>query len=97
MRLYELVVILPLEDENQKLGREKILADLSATGAVVEKTDELGDRDHAYEINGIRRARYVLFTVKIDPAKIAALDKTFKLNTNLVRYLFVRKEVKEAS
>jgi small subunit ribosomal protein S6 len=97
MRLYELVVILPMEDENQKLGREKILADLSVIGAVVEKTDELGDRDLAYEINGIRRARYVLFTVKIDPAKIAALDKTFKLNTNLVRYLFVRKEVKEAS
>jgi small subunit ribosomal protein S6 len=97
MRQYELVVILPLEDEKQKLGREKVLADLAAVGATVEKTDELGDRDLAYEIKGIRRAKYVLFIVKIDPAKIAAADKAFKLNTNLVRYLFVRKEVKEGS
>jgi small subunit ribosomal protein S6 len=95
MRLYELVVILPLEDEKQKLGREKVLADLAGIGAVVEKTDELGDRDLAYEINGIRRAKYVLFIVKVDPSKIAAADKAFKLNVNLVRYLFVRKEVKE--
>jgi small subunit ribosomal protein S6 len=97
MRLYELVVILPLEDEKQKLGRERVLADLSVIGAVVEKTDELGDRDLAYEINGIRRAKYVLFTVKVDPTKIAAADKAFKLNANLVRYLFVRKEVKEGA
>jgi small subunit ribosomal protein S6 len=97
MRLYELVIILPLDDEKQKLGREKVLADLSAIGAAVEKTDELGDRDLAYEINGMRRAKYVLFTVKIDPSKVAAADKAFKLNANLVRYLFVRKEVKEAS
>jgi small subunit ribosomal protein S6 len=97
MRQYELVVILPLEDEKQKLGREKVLADLAAAGATVEKTDELGDRDFAYEINGTRRARYVLFIVKIDPAKIAVADKAFKLNANLIRYLFVRKEVKEGS
>jgi small subunit ribosomal protein S6 len=97
MRLYELVVILPLEDEKQKSGREKVLADLEAVGAAVEKTDELGDRDLAYEINGIRRAKYVLFTIKVDPSKIAAADKAFKLNTNIVRYLFVRKEVKEGA
>ncbi|MDR1231793.1 MAG: 30S ribosomal protein S6 [Spirochaetaceae bacterium] len=97
MRQYELVVILPLEDEKQKLGREKVLADLAAVGATVEKTDELGDRDLAYDIDGITRAKFVLFIVKIDPAKIAAADKAFKLNANLVRYLFVRKEVKEGS
>ncbi|MDR1470187.1 MAG: 30S ribosomal protein S6 [Spirochaetaceae bacterium] len=92
MRQYELVVILPLEDEKQKLGREKIAADLAAVDAVIEKTDEMGDRDLAYEINGMKRAKYVLFHVKMNPAKIAAADKAFKLNQNLVRYLFVRKD-----
>jgi small subunit ribosomal protein S6 len=95
MSQYELVVILPLETEPQTQGREKILADLAIAGAVVEKTDEMGDRDLAYEISGIRRARYVLFHLKAEPAKIAALDKVFKLNSHLVRYLFVKKHEKE--
>jgi small subunit ribosomal protein S6 len=97
MRQYELVVILPLEDEKQKLGREKIIADLSGVGAVIEKTDEMGDRDLAYEINGVKRAKYVLFHLKIEPPKIAAVDKAFKLNQNLIRYLFVRKDEKEGA
>ena len=92
MRQYELVVILPLEEEPQRTGREKVLADLAAAGASIEKTDEMGDRDLAYEIKGVRRAKYVLFTLKIPPAKVAAADKAFKLNVNLIRYLFVRKD-----
>ena len=92
MRLYELMVIFPLEDDLQKAGREQILADLSGNGAVIEKTDELGDRDLAYEIKKRKRGKYVLFTFKLDPAKVAVLDRIFKLNSNLLKYLFVRLE-----
>jgi len=92
MRQYELMVIFPLEDDQQAAGRERLLSDLAANGAEIEKTDELGDRDLAYEIKKRRRGKYVLFTVKADPAKIAAFDKAFKLNPGLVKYLFVRIE-----
>jgi small subunit ribosomal protein S6 len=90
MRQYELLVILPLDEENNKKGREKLLEDLSQAGVGIEKTTEMGDRDIAYEIKGARRARYVLFNLKTEPEKIAALDKTFKLNQQLLRYLFVK-------
>ncbi|MDR3122468.1 MAG: 30S ribosomal protein S6 [Treponema sp.] len=92
MRHYELTVILPLEEDLSKAGREQLLADLSAQGAEIEKTDEVGDRDFAYEIKKRRRGRYVLFTLKLDPAKVAVLDRTFKLNANLLKYLFVNSE-----
>ena len=92
MRLYELMVILPLEEDQQKAGREKLLSDLGNNGAEIEKTDEIGDRDLAYEINKRKRGRYVLFTIKADPAKIASLDRIFKLNANLLKYLFVNIE-----
>ena len=95
MRLYELMVILPLEEDQQKAGREKLLTDLGNNGAEIEKTDEIGDRDLAYEINKRRRGRYVLFTLKADPAKIASLDRIFKLNPNLIKYLFVNIEGRE--
>ncbi|MDR1390703.1 MAG: 30S ribosomal protein S6 [Treponema sp.] len=92
MRQYELTAIFPLEEDLSKAGRETVLADLAAQGAEITKTDETGDRDLAYEIKKRRRGRYVLFTLNIDPAKIAVLDKAFKLNANLIRYLFVNIE-----
>ncbi|MCL2007733.1 MAG: 30S ribosomal protein S6 [Treponema sp.] len=95
MRQYELMVIFPLEEDQQKAGREKLLSDLGNNGAEIEKTDEIGDRDLAYEIRKRRRGRYVLFTIKADPAKIATLDRIFKLNANLLKYLFVNIESKE--
>jgi small subunit ribosomal protein S6 len=92
MRQYELTVIFPLEEDQYTAGRETVLADLAAQGAEIVKTDEVGDRDLAYEINRRKRGRYVLFTLKADPAKITTLDRVFKLNSNLLRYLFVKIE-----
>ncbi|MDR1506900.1 MAG: 30S ribosomal protein S6 [Treponema sp.] len=92
MRQYELTVIFPLEEDLYKTGREAVLADLAAQGAEIVKTDETGDRDLAYEIKKRRRGRYVLFTLKAHPEKITELDRIFKLNPNLLRYLFVKIE-----
>jgi small subunit ribosomal protein S6 len=92
MRLYELSVIFPLEEDRYQAGRETVLANLAAQGAEVVKTDEPGDRELAFEISRQKRGRYIFFTIKADPAKISALDRVFKLNTNLLRYLFVRIE-----
>lgn len=92
MRRYELTVIFPLEEDQHRAGREQLLADLAANGVEIEKTDETGDRDLAYEVKKRKRGKYVLFTIKADPAKIANLGRIFKLNANLLKYLFVRIE-----
>ncbi|MDR1411649.1 MAG: 30S ribosomal protein S6 [Spirochaetaceae bacterium] len=90
MRQYELTVIFPLEEDQYQAGREQLLAELSANQVEIVKTDELGDRDLAYEIKKRQRGRYVLYTIKADPVKIAVLDRIFKLNNGLLKYLFVR-------
>jgi small subunit ribosomal protein S6 len=92
MRQYELTVIFPLEEDLYKEGREKLMADLADNGVEIVKTDEIGDRDLAYEIKKRRRGRYVLFNCTIDPQKIIQMDRIFKLNLNLLKYLFVRIE-----
>jgi small subunit ribosomal protein S6 len=79
-----------MEEDQHKSGREQLLSDLSANGVEIEKTDEIGERDLTYEIKKRKKGRYVLFTVKSDPAKIVNLDRIFKLNANLLKYLFVR-------
>ena len=95
MRRYELMAIFPLEEDQHKAGREQVVADLGNNGAEIEKTDELGDRDLTYEIKKRKRGKYVLFTIKADPTKIANMDRIFKLNVNLMKYLFVNIEGKE--
>ena len=95
MRHYELMVIFPLEEDQHKEGREKLLTDLGNNGVEIEKTDEIGDRDLAYEIKKRRRGRYTLFTIRADPSKIVNLDRIFKLNANLLKFLFVNIESKE--
>jgi small subunit ribosomal protein S6 len=92
MRRYELTVIFPLEEDQHKAGREQLLADLNANGAEIEKTDEVGDRDLAYEVKKRRRGKYVLLTLRLEPEKIVHLDRIFKLNVNLLKYLFVNIE-----
>jgi small subunit ribosomal protein S6 len=92
MRRYELTVIFPLEEDQHTAGRQQLLNDLAANGVEIEKTDETGDRDLAYEIKKRKRGKYVLFTIKSDPSKITILDRVFKLNANLLKYLFVRIE-----
>jgi len=92
MRRYELMVIFPLEEDQHKAGRELLLSDLAANGIEIEKTDEIGDKDLAYEIKKRKRGKYVLFTIKAMPVKMTGLDRVFKLNANLIKYLFVRIE-----
>ena len=90
MHRYELMVIFPVEEDQHKAGREQFLNDLAANGVEIEKTDETGDRDLAYEVKKRKRGKYVLFTIKADPAKITVLDRIFKLNVNLLKYLFIK-------
>ncbi|MCL2800270.1 MAG: 30S ribosomal protein S6 [Treponema sp.] len=92
MRRYELTVIFPMEEDQHKAGRDLVLSDLKSNGVEVERTDEIGERDLAYEIKKRKRGRYVLLVIKSDPAKIANLDRIFKLNANLLKFLFVRIE-----
>jgi len=81
-----------MEEDQHRAGRELLLSDLAANGVEIEKTDEIGDRDLAYEVKKRKRGKYVLLVIKSDPAKITVLDRIFKLNANLLKYLFVRVE-----
>lgn len=96
MRKYELMTIYPLEDEKYKAGLDTLRADLAKFGVEIEKEEAFGDRDLTYEVKKQKRGRFLLLTIKSNPAKIADLDAQFKFNTNLLKYLFVLVEEKKA-
>jgi small subunit ribosomal protein S6 len=96
MRKYELMTIFPLDEEKSKKGAEDVRSALAEFGAEVEKEEPFGDRDLTYEVDKQKRGRFILFTINLNPGKISDLDKNFKINMNLLKYLFVKVDEKEA-
>ena len=92
MRKYELVALFPSEEEVFRQGKEAVVAELAKQGAHDVKEEDMGDRLLAYEIKKRDRGHYVLFTMDFDPQKVVPAERMFKLNQNLLKYLFVRAE-----
>ena len=97
MRKYELMTVFPIDEEKSKKGADDVRSVLSEFGAEIEKEEPFGDRDLTYEIKKQKRGRFILFTMKLNPAKIVEINKQFKLNTNMLKYLFVKLDEKEAN
>lgn len=90
MRKYELMTIFPLEEDLSKNGIEGVRTTLTAFGAEIQSEDPFGDRDLTYEVKKRKRGRFILFNIKVNPAKIIEIDRQFKLNANLLKFMFVR-------
>lgn len=94
MKKYELMAIYPLEDEKSKKGAEDLKNALTNLGAEIAEEKAFGDRDLTYEIAKQKKGRFVLYTIKINPAKLVEVESTFKINMNLLKYQFVKIEEK---
>ncbi|MEE1165806.1 MAG: 30S ribosomal protein S6 [Treponema sp.] len=94
MRKYELITIFPLEEEKSNKAKEAVRNVLTNFGADIEKEELFGDRDLCYEVNKQKRGRFILFTLKLNPAKISEIDSAFKITPDLLKYLFVKLEEK---
>jgi len=92
MRQYELVAIFPSEEELFRQGKEAVVAELAKEGAAEVKETDMGDRQLAYAIKKRERGHYILFTMNLDPQKVTPIERMFKLNPNLLKYLFVKAE-----
>ena len=94
MRKYELMTTFPLDEEKSKKATEEVRNTLTQFGAEIEKEELFGDRDLTYEVEKQKRGRFVLFTLKLNPGKITEIDRAFKIQANLLKYLFVKLEEK---
>ncbi len=97
MRKYELMTVFPLDEEKSKKGADDVRSVLNEFGAEIEKEEPFGDRDLTYEIKKQKRGRFILFTMKLNPAKIVEINKQFRLNVNMLKYLFVKLDEKDAN
>jgi small subunit ribosomal protein S6 len=65
-------------------------------GGKVEKREYWGLRNLAYRIKKNRKGHYVLFNLDAPPAAVSELERTMRINEDVLRYLTVRVEELEA-
>jgi small subunit ribosomal protein S6 len=91
-RTYEVVFIIDPtagDDEVMRLseGVQKII---TGQGGSITKTEVMGRRQLAYEINHKKDGTYVLLEVEGSGAEIAELERRMRVNDQILRYMTIR-------
>lgn len=94
MNKYEvLYVVTPeLEEEAYRAVLDKFAGIISANGGVVENCDEWGKKKLAYPIDYKTEGYYVLVNFEAAPEFPKELERNFKIDENIMRYMVVRRE-----
>ena len=94
MNKYEaLYIVTPeLEDEAIKPVIEKFSGIIAANGGEVEKVDEWGRKKLAYSIDYKTEGYYVLVDFSADPQLPRELERNFKNDESILRYMVTRKD-----
>lgn len=91
MRKYEVMYIIRPDAEQETV---QALVDkfngIIGNGGEVTKTDVMGKRRLAYEINKIRDGIYVLVHFNASNEVIAELDRVMKITDEVIRFLIVK-------
>ena len=81
-----------VSEEERNASIDELKALLEKNSVKIEKEDVWGDKKMAYKINKSDRGFYILYDLDMDGKLISSLSKTINLNTNIWRYMFVKKE-----
>ncbi len=91
-RTYEMIFIVDpgvADDEVMKLseGVQKII---TGQGGSIAKTEMMGKRQLAYEINHKKDGTYVLLEIEGSGSEIAEAERRMRVNDQILRYMTIR-------
>jgi small subunit ribosomal protein S6 len=96
VREYEITVIFQphLDDEARSELIERVSDWLVPNASDEEKPIQhhWGQRQLAYDIKNHTEGYYVLYEAKVDPARIADIERNMQYSEDILRYLAIRKE-----
>ena len=92
MREYEVMYIIKpgLEEDNYNQIIEKFNALVQTNGGEIIKVEPWGKRRLAYEIEKLREGYYVLMRINGAPELPKELERNFKIDDQIMRYLVIR-------
>ena len=91
-RIYEVVFIIdPAADDEEVMKlSEAVQKIVTSQNGAITKTELMGKRQLAYEINHKREGTYVLLEIEGSGAEIAELERRMRVNDRILRYITVR-------
>jgi len=91
-RIYEVVFIIdPAADDEEVMKlSEAVQKIVTSQNGAITKTELMGKRQLAYEINHKREGTYVLLEIQGSGAEIAELERRMRVNDRILRYITVR-------
>ena len=96
--MYELLYIIPatITDDELSTVEGDVKTLLEKYGAQITESQRLGKFRFAYPINKTRYGHYVLVYFDAEGEAIAKIDAALHIEKNVLRYLVIRREQKEA-
>lgn len=92
MRHYETLFIInpEISDEETDAVVEKFSNILTEGGAFIGLVDKWGRRRLAYTVKKFNKGFYVLFDYGANPEPVAEMERLFKIDDNVIRFLTVK-------
>ena len=97
LKHYETMFILKptLTDEETVAQIDSIKAIIEKNGGEISVCDDTGSRNLAYEIEKCKRGYYYVIYFQGNPAGIAEIERNYRINENLIRFIFIKYENKK--
>lgn len=86
------LLTLLIKNDLEEKARKELLDGVTKNFGKLSKEDLWGTRSLSYPIKHQDRAFYAHFEFEAEPSSIASLDKSYKLNEDIIRYLLLRKD-----
>lgn len=92
MTKYEIMYIIrpTLAEENRKALIEELNTIFTSRDSSVDKVNEWGMRDLAYEIQKLRKGYYVVLDVTATDEARAEFDRVVRIKEDILRYLIIK-------
>jgi len=97
LKHYETMFILKptLTDEETVAQLESIKALFEKNQAQIVATSDIGIKELAYEIQKCKRGYYYVIYFQAPPSTIAELERNYRNNEQLIRFIFIKYETKK--
>lgn len=91
MKNYEAVFIFRPEEDQFSKGKESVKSEFARLKADIVSEEDMGQRVLSYPIQKQIRGHYYLYNISADPESLVHADRTFKLKSEILKMLFVKK------
>lgn len=94
MKSYEVMYIInpSLDDVSRTAVINELHSIITSAQGTIDKVDEWGLKDLAYEINDLRKGYYVVVEFTVGVEGLNEFNRLIRINNNVVRHMIINKD-----